>query len=246
MKNTAQTLVVAFLFLIQGCSRDQTVKPLYDQPLDLTGEWAVEWEDKKGGYKETIYVWMTQHEEGLKGSALDPSLIPAQVTGQVRLGEVSFDVGPASGRGFHAPTPPISTFKGTITDTNSMEGRYRVNWQRGPWRATRTADGTNRTVSVSAGTKLIMPLTSEEYDLLLSLRPPLSAIDVEIKERRRVADHYEVEETVGEIGGWIHHYRFLGDLVRINPAMGEKEQRLQEKIIGFLNDHGYPWKSIPL
>lgn len=61
-----------------------------------------------------------------------------------------------------------------MTGTNSMAGRYHVRGQRGPWRATRTASGTNRTVLVSAETKLILPLTSEEYDLLfhpLSLEP---------------------------------------------------------------------------
>jgi len=60
-----------------------------------------------------------------------------------------------------------------------------------------------------------------------------------------VGDIYEVEDTIGEIGGWIHHYRFLGDLVRINPSMNEKEKRLQERILNFLNENGYPWKSMP-
>ena len=245
MTRTALVIPVALSFLLQSCGRDQGAKMPFIQGVNLTGEWAVEWEDKSSGYKETVYVWITQSEDKLAGSALDPNLIPADVNGAVDLGKVTFDLSPSYGRGFRPPNPPVSTFKGGVIGTNSMEGRYSVKRLRGPWRATRTAQGTNRTVSVSANTKLVLRLTSDEYDLLLSLRPPLSPIDEQIKERRRVADLYEVEETVAEIGGWIHHYRFLGDLVRINPATGQKETALQEKILGFLNDHGYPWKSIP-
>lgn len=60
-----------------------------------------------------------------------------------------------------------------------------------------------------------------------------------------MGDHFEVEETIGELGGWIYKYRILGNLVRISPEMSKNERLLQEKILGFLNEHGYPWKSIP-
>jgi hypothetical protein len=245
MTRTAPIILVT-LTLLQSCGRDQQAKTLAIQGVDLTGEWAVEWQDSKSGYKETVYVWVMQNEDKLTGSAMDPNLIPAAISGVAHLGEVTFDLSPNYGRGFRAPIPPVSTFKGVVIGTNSMEGRYSVKRQRGPWWAIRSAQGTNRTVSVLASTKLALLLTSNEYDLLYSLRPPLSPTDAESKERRRVAGHYEVEETVGELGGWLYHYRMLGDFVRISPATSEQERRLQEKILRFLNNHGYPWKSIAL
>lgn len=245
MTKTTLIGLVPLVFLLQSCERDQMARTPPIQGVDLTGEWAVEWEDTKSGLKETVYVRLTQSADNLAGTALDPDLIPAPVNGVAHLGEVTFDLSPSYGKGFHAPAPPVSTFKGAVTGTNSMEGRYNVKRLRGPWRATRTAQGTNRTVSVSANTKLVLALTSDEYDLLNSLHPPLSPIDAEFKESRRVAGLYEVEETVGELGGWLYLHRMLGDFVRISPDRSEPERLLQEKILRFLNDRGYPWKSIP-
>lgn len=105
MKKTAQVSTLLVFTVLQGCNHAHSVKPEYRQPVDLTGEWAVEWEDKKSEYKETIYIWISQHKDHLTGSALDPNLIPAEVAGRMGSGEVTFDVKPESGRGFHAPTP---------------------------------------------------------------------------------------------------------------------------------------------
>lgn len=242
MKDSVRYFVFVVLLLTQGCDREQANRTAYRQPVDLTGEWAVEWEDAKRDYKETIYIWILDNEGVLTGSALDPNLIPATIAGKVHLGDVTFDLGPEHGRGFRPPTPPVSTFKGTLTSTNSMEGHYRVKRERGPWRAMRTSGGTNRTVLISESTKVDISLTSEEYDRLYH---PASTQDLQRKESFRKGDNFEVEDTIGGLGGWIYRYRLLGDFVRIDPATHETERRLQEKILGFLNDNGYPWKSIP-
>jgi len=236
MKNTTKvaSFVALFLLFVQGCGQGKPSKAKYNQPVNLTGEWAVEWEDTKKNYKETIYIWVNQQNDLLTGSALDPNLIPAVVTGKVHSGEITFDVGPERGRGFRAPIPPVCTFKGIITSTNSMEGRYRVPRQRGPWSAIRTATGTNRTVYITAETKLVMSLTSLEYDRLFYLRDPIDPRDEEIKASRRVGDHYEVENRIGGFGGWLDNYEH-----------GVFDFQLKQKILRFLNANGYPWKSLP-
>jgi hypothetical protein len=235
-----------------GC-QDDAPGPPYSGSIDMTGEWALEWEDKKNESRETIYVWITQEDDHLSGHALDPNLIPATVEGSMDSGNVSFTIAPHSGRGFRAPTPPATEFTGIITAANTMTGKYECQRLRGPWNATKTQDGNNRTVTVEATTKLTFPLTSEEYDMLFhplagdkssSVYTPLTDHEKQYKESRRVGDHYEVEFTVGEPGGLIYHYRLLGDFVRIDPNTHKKEKRLQEKILIFLNENGYPWKTI--
>ena len=118
----------------------------YSQPVDLDGEWALEWEDRKNGFREVIHIWIKENGNNVSGNALDSNLIPSIVSGSKLAGQIDLDIHPEYGRGFHAPVPPGTTFKGTITGPRSMEGRFRVPGQNGTWVATRTGDGTRPTV----------------------------------------------------------------------------------------------------
>jgi hypothetical protein len=243
---------VLFLLFVQGCGDNQTARLSGLDQVDLTGEWAVEWQDGKTGYKEIIYLGIAHQGVVLKGTGLDPDLISALVIGEAEAGEVVLKVYPEEGRGFHAE-PVASTFKGRLTGTNSMEGKFHVKGQQGTWTATRTAVGTNRTVVISSSTKVRLPLTSEEYDLLWTPPDPRDHPNRwqydESKKQRRTNDHFECEMPIGDLGGVIYHYRMLGNAAAIEASydklQAERTRALQQKILAFLNTQGYPWKSIP-
>ncbi len=254
MKYILLFLVVALAMIQQACVSIQPTKSAYTQPMDLTGEWAVEWVDKSKS-KETIYIWISQHGDVLTGSALDPNLIPAVVSGKVNSGVVTFDVGPERGIGFRPPSPPVTTFKGTITGPNLMEGRYKFRWQRGLWSATQTARGANRTVFITEKTKITMPLTVEEYNRLYHplsdpdlgrVWEPLTKDELKIRESLRVGEYIEVQEAIGGFYGWFYHMRNLAHEMRMRPETAAKERKLHEKMLKILNKNGYPWKSMPL
>lgn len=212
----------------------------------LAGEWAIEWEDRKEAYRETIYAWLSQDGESVSGTALDPNLIPATVTGERKSGKVTLSIAPEHGLGFRPPQPPTSVFNGTLTGPHTIEGEFRVPGLKGTWRAVRTPTGNKRSVTVTSESKVSILLTSEEYDRLYSFTPPYNPYDLATKNRLREGDLYRVTDSIGKFGGWLYHYKLLGDFARIGLAdESRKERSLQAKILEALNQNGYPWKTIP-
>jgi hypothetical protein len=198
----------------------------------LVGEWAVEWEDPKKKETEIIYVQFTQEDGVLSGSALDPNLIPATISGEIKNLRVTFRVDPNDGGGWAAA--PTSMFKGRMTGAGSMEGRWSFSlFNRGSWKAWPTFAATP-SVTATAKTIVRVRLSLKEYEFLKH----------DYHETRRVGDEIEV---LNSIEGWLYRYRLFGQSVRINPNSQDSlvRRQAQEKILGALNKNGYPWTKIP-
>lgn len=243
-------LVVGFLFAAVAMFAAPS-----KAPANLSGEWAVEWSDSRTREKETIYVWLTQDQKRVTGTALDPNLIPATVSGEANGNEVVLRIAPKHGLGFRAPVPPVSTFTGRTTGEDALAGRFKVSRIKGTWTARRTSTTSKPTVVISADTVVPVRLTAEEYLTLfhpLSVDPseqlyrPLTESETQRMESRRVADGFEERLTIGNLG-WLYYYRLQRDYLRISPGSPRAAQgvQIQEKILRALNENGYPWKEIP-
>lgn len=204
---------------------------------DVAGEWAVEWEDPDKKETEIIYIWFTQKSGVLSGSALDPNLIPATISGEIKNLKLTFDIDPQDGNGWDAA--PTSTFKGRMTDDNTMEGRWWLSlFSRGSWKAWRTFAVTP---TVTATPKTVVPIrfTPAERDLLLAHQ---------YHESRPVGDEIEVLDRTVE--GWLYSYRMSRTWLtegpdypgRRSPAVA---RTARAKIVQALNAHGYPWTKLP-
>lgn len=218
-------------------------------PVDITGEWAVTWIDPRNKYRETFFMVVSQTDGQITGTALDPNLIPASISGTVESDQVMFFCGPArSTAPYHVP--PTSTFRGRIADKTSMTGSWQVNKKRhrfarrekGTWVALRTGSEAEPTTRVTSDTRLTLPLTSEEYDLLFTREfSEPTRFDKE-KEAHRADSHYEPEISVDML---LYHHRQLGDMIRIKsfPPAGDTVGylQLQKKIEALLDTNGYPW-----
>jgi hypothetical protein len=227
-------IILLLIGALSGCRDAAPSTPTGFVP-NLVGEWAVEWEDPKKKETEIIYIWFTQNGAILGGSALDPNLIPASISGEIKDLKLTVRVDPDDGAASWAAVP-TSTFKGRMTGADAMEGSWSISLlSRGSWKAWRTFAVTP---SVTVTTKTVVPVrfTVDEYDHLLKSMHP---------EAHRVGDEIEVLCTIGGIG-WLHHYRITRFWLRSTTSRNEEmAQSVRAKILQALNVHGYPWKTIP-
>lgn len=225
--------LLAFGLLVTGLWAQKTAST--GAPPKLTGEWAVEWEDPKKNETEIIYIWFVQKNGVLSGSALDPNLIAATISGEIKESKLTFDVDPQDGDGWAAA--PTSRFKGRLTSVDTMEGRWMFSLlDRGSWKAWRTHAVTP---TVTATPKTVVPIrfTPAEHKLLLANMD---------HDSRRVGDEIEVLNRTVE--GWLYNYRMGKSWLREYPGASppsEVARSARAKIIRALNAHGYPWTKIP-
>ena len=195
----------------------------------------MEWEDPKKNETEIIYIWFTEKNGVLSGSALDPNLIAATIFGEIHELNLTFNVDPQDGDGWAAA--PTSRFKGRLTSANTMEGRWMFSlFDRGSWKAWRTFA---ETPSVTATAKTVVPIrfTPAEHNFLLANMH---------HDSRRVDGEIEVLNRT--VAGWLYNYRMSkilpGEYVAASPKP-KIARSARAKIIRALNAYGYPWKKIP-
>jgi len=226
---------------------------------DISGEWAVKWEDPRSGDKETIYIFISQDGSQLQGDALDSHLIPAGVHGVLSSEKIRFTVDPSRGT---APfqTVPMGFYSGILLDDQTMEGTWFVNRRKGviprringSWAGRKTASGTNRTVTVSEDLCLTLPLSEDEYDLLFYNPSPSNHGEdydrryAEQKSAKKVGDHYAIEMSVWRL---LHRHRFQGEMASYGEKSYTTEEdkqtatirrSIQEKIASVLYENGFP------
>lgn len=218
---------------------------------DLTGEWAVEWFDKKSNYRETIFIDIKHKDDAIAGTGLDSDLISSVIDGTVKSDEVEFSCKP-SRHPLPFKAPPFSTFKGKCTADDAMEGTWELDRREslfsrrpnGSWTAKRTRVDGKSTVTMTRQTEIIMKTTSAEYDLLCHVGTTPTKYEQETKQsRRRGDDDYEVKTTPASL---LDSYAIEMQLAkletRIEPDSAKLRRSLCAKIESSLHQSGYPWK----
>src|SRR5688572_18871523 len=135
-----------------------------EKPRDVSGEWAVEWVDKRGrDYRETFFVQLRHEEKTIDGTGLDPELIPSVIKGTVEGDRVEFVCEPDR-HPLPFKVPPTGTFQGRVTADDAMEGTWVVEQRdyifsrrpKGDWTAKRTRTDGRSTVAITRKTKITL------------------------------------------------------------------------------------------
>jgi hypothetical protein len=217
---------------------------------DLTGEWAVEWFDKKSDYRETIFIDIKHKDDAIAGTGLDSDLITSVIDGTVKSDEVEFSCKP-SRHPLPFKSPPFSTFKGKCPADDAMEGTWELDRRESPfsrrpngtWTAKRTRVDGKSTVTMTRETEIIVRTTSAEYDLLCHLGATPTKYEQEMKQSRRRGDEYEVKTTpVSLLDSYAIEMQLAKLETRIKPDSAKLRLGLCAKIESALHQSGYPWK----
>ena len=213
---------------------------------DLTGYWAIDFDEPRKNLEETILVKFTHDGDKVIGTALDPDLIVATISGTAKSGRIEFLCIPSLGA-------PDSTFEGKVTGANSMKGTWQLTTKAsliarrrvGTWSAQRLAPDEVPAVTIDNRTEFTFTVSSEEYDNSFSWTHTNRDSDApyeEMKLSRKVEGGYEVQAYLDALR---REYNFLSDLIRINrensPEAVKVHRRTQSRINAIVNQNGYPW-----
>lgn len=218
--------------LLLGCSEQEA----YTEPVDMTGEWAIEWREGRDSYSEVIYIRVIQTNSIFYGEALDHNLIPADIEGTSSNGLVSFTIAPQHGLGYRASKPAGSHFRGRFVTVNSMSGDYKVNGSRGRWNGVKTSSERLNQFPALAAKRLILHVSREDFNILNHISDSKLTTDATMAytEKHRVGPDLFIHELT--IAGWREICRYI----RCN-RYDEEVRVLIDKISELLMNNGYMW-----
>lgn len=225
-------LSVLSCILLLGCSKQQT----YTEPVDMTGEWAIEWRVGRDSYSEVIYIRVMQKNNIFYGEALDHNLIPADIEGASGSGLVSFTIAPQHGLGYRASKPAGSHFTGRFVAADSMLGSYKVNGSRGRWNGVKISSEKRNQFPALASKRLILHVSRQEFNILNYISDSKLTTDATMaftEEHRVGPDLFMHELTIAD-------WREICRYIRCN-RYDKEVSVLIDKISELLLNNGYMW-----